>query len=103
MFRKVIIVRVLSVFTEILLCLKHTLTDVLLVHNAIAIVHGIGLVTRDLFRCLSWHTSSVHIPHGRPSRVMEQHPWQACLVTCSTPGSVKVLNADTSSMKHVGA
>ena len=51
--------------------LHEALTDVLLIHNPIAVRNRISLVASNFFGCLSRDAGALHIPHCAPAEIVD--------------------------------
>jgi hypothetical protein len=51
-------------------CLHHAFTDILLVHNPVAIKNRVGLMADNLFRHLARDPSPVHISRCSSARIV---------------------------------
>jgi hypothetical protein len=72
--------------------LHEAFTNILFIHNPIAVVNRIGLVASNLLGCLSRDTSAIHIPHGRAPRIMKESPRQSGFLPCRLPGAIIMRN-----------
>ena len=72
--------------------LHEALTNILLIHNPIAVVNRIGLVAGNLLGCLSGDTGAIHVPHCRAPRIMKEASRPSSFLPCRPLGTIIMLN-----------